>query len=230
MITYDEQKGIIGQIKSGDYVKYNLPAPISNNGHAIGTLVPIIARDVDEQLCQHLYEWRERHADLFLTVFKNSPLKVEEWLRTTALPDLTRLSFKVLDDTREMVGMVGLCELTPEAVELDTMIRGSSRGHQALMRQAQTSLLDWTFETLDINTVTGRVLAKNILVRRFHSSFGFRERTKTALIKELTTDGYKLTPAPQLAPEAGDDMLIQIVLTRPEFAAAAVSASRDFGN
>lgn len=218
MKTQDELAAIIGEIRSGAVPVYGLPRDIlTETGERVGRLVPLVSGMVTAELCEAMYQWRSRHAALFLSHFENSPERVRDWLTAVVLPDHTRQPFLIYSASGDLIGIHGICEIEPHSAELDTMMRGRSGGHKDLMSAAQLALIDWTFDTLQIDGVYGHVLSGNFLVRRFHSAFGLTEAEVVPLIKKSTDDGYIYQPAPNASEKDVDESLITIRLERAAF-------------
>ena len=132
----------------------------------------------------------------FLSVFKNTPARTRIWLEKDVMVNPSRLPFLIYDNDQALIGNCGVCKVTQKTAELDTMMRGSSRGGADIMTLAQTTLVHWIFSGLSVATISGRILSSNFIALRFHRDFGFQETSRIALRKELTTDGYRLVESP----------------------------------
>lgn len=183
-----------------------------------GFLVPITMSCIkDKKVSSKLYEWRERNTSQFLSCFKNSPARTRIWLEKDVMVDPTRLPFLIYDNDQALVGNCGVCKVKQGAAELDTMMRGSSRGGADIMTLAQTALVHWIFSALSVETISGRILSSNFLALRFHRDFGFQETSRIPLCKELTTDGYRLIESPDSTEPENNLYLVNKKIDRSRF-------------
>ncbi len=188
------QRTLIQRLKNHPDANLGLAMPIFDEfGIVHGHLAPITMVSIkNADICAALFNWRNRYMHLFLSVYENTPERALAWLEKDVLGDSARLPFLIYAKDGTLVGSCGVCAIEEDKAELDTMMRGSPKGGPNLMKFAQTVLIHWIFSALSVDTISGRILSKNVLVRKFHDTFGFRDSSQVPLRKENTADGYRL--------------------------------------
>jgi RimJ/RimL family protein N-acetyltransferase len=154
------------------------PVRVSKDGAGlIGSMTPIDrALACDEQVVDALTRWRRRFGRFFLTQFEPTNERTRSWLERVVLPDDSRILFLIKDDAGELVGHLGVCNVTRESAELDNYMRGRRGGDPKLMLFAGLSLIGWVYGVLGIERMTARVLANNHRTLALYDETGCFER------------------------------------------------------
>jgi RimJ/RimL family protein N-acetyltransferase len=130
-----------------------------------------------------LTEWRNRFVSSFLTEFKATEARTEQWLTDVVGPDPTRILF-MLDDARgETVGYLGLAFIDWEKLtgEADAIVRGAETA-PGVMARAMFTLLDWARGQLGLKSVGARVRSDNPALRFF---LKFAKQTKRVPLRAV---------------------------------------------
>ncbi len=154
-----------------------------------GHLVPVGEWALkDDSIATSISEWRSKTMRMFLTQFKSTPERSRHYLETSAVNTPDRLLFMIYDSDKNLVGHIGLMNITDLSVEIDNLMRGSAGGHPRLIYFAEWTLLNYCFKTLQIEFSTVKVISYNWLVFDLHESIGYTRDTKYYLNKRVVDD------------------------------------------
>lgn len=146
-----------------------------NCSKAIGDLVPIGSWALDDDhLIKEFSNWRAMFMRFFQSQFKPSEQRSVYYLSNFSIGQDSRIFFAIYLTSGELIGHIGLSNITETTAELDNIIRGRSGGHSDLMYFSEKALLNWAFQTLKLEKITAQVMSRNILALNLHDRFGFR--------------------------------------------------------
>jgi hypothetical protein len=106
-------------------------------------------------------------------------------LENVVLPSSDRVLFLILEDEGKPIGNFGVCSLTPNAAELDNLIRGERGGDPNLIFYSEIAMLSWLYWGIGINSVSLHVFSNNAKTIALHSSVGFAVAKKYRLNRIL---------------------------------------------
>ncbi len=161
--------------------------PIVLNGHLIARLEPVTQRDHDQHpLIEILSRWREDARDSYPTQFPITLEGTRNWLadRVLAVPD--RILYWIRGDVDGIrLGHVGLFHLDAAAgsIELDNVLRGTTRSIPGLMEASVRTLMSWAEHHLGINELSLRVFSHNERAVRLYERCGFKATRTIPLVK-----------------------------------------------
>ena len=172
------------------------------DGNKIGYLEPITKKTLknDITIAAKLTAWRNQASKHFLSTFVATEERTKEWILNQVLSQFTKLLFLVYSNSN-LVGHFGFANYNDDTAELDNLIRGESGGHPDLILFSEFALIDWMFKELEISTITGQVLCRNIIALLLHKKVGFEiinkiylkevaERNETKLV-EINENEFK---------------------------------------
>lgn len=151
-----------------------------------GQLVPVTAEMIDDEaLIQKLADWREIAQAWYPSQFRVTPEGTRRWLDKQVIHTDDRILFIVENERQTPIGHVGLFRFhyIEKYCELDNIVRGEYDLLPGAMTFACRSLLDWTFATLDMETVYLRVVSDNEKAIKLYERLGFAEIQRTPLMK-----------------------------------------------
>jgi hypothetical protein len=186
--------------------------PVINDENArIGLLKPLDRRLVnDDEIVNSLTAWRRRFKRFFFTQFEATDERTRSWLHSVVLQDDTRILFLIVDATGKLVGNLGACSITSDSAELDNFIRGERGGDPQLMLLSGLSLIGWLYGILNIEKISGRVLASNFRTLSVYEAAGCFEWSRhPAIAGEMSVEDNGNDPAmgDAQAPQAERDFV-----------------------
>jgi RimJ/RimL family protein N-acetyltransferase len=161
--------------------------PVILNGHQVGRLEPVTQRDHDQrQLIEILSHWRETARDSYPTQFPITLEGTRNWLagRVLAVPDRILYWIRGEHDGFRL-GHVGLFHLDAASgsMELDNVLRGTTRSIPGLMEASVRTLMSWTEHHLGLDELSLRVFSHNERAIRLYERCGFRTTRTIPLVK-----------------------------------------------
>jgi dTDP-4-amino-4,6-dideoxygalactose transaminase/RimJ/RimL family protein N-acetyltransferase len=160
--------------------------PIQSDIKQIGWLRPVgIAGLENSQEIRLLAKWREQAQIWFPSQFAVTEAGTKTWLDKQVLQKNDRILFMIETPEKVSIGHAGLFrfDYQKRCCELDNIIRGEKDILPGIMTQACNSLLDWTFNTLDISNVYLRVVSDNIQALKLYNRLEFKEIQRIPLMK-----------------------------------------------
>ncbi|MEO7359686.1 MAG: GNAT family N-acetyltransferase [Gemmatimonadaceae bacterium] len=222
MITLPAAHAAITDIVRGDD---ELLIPIRDDHKAtVGWLTPITIWSLNDcVLMESISRWRNNASRSFLTHFDATPERTRQWLQNVVLRDSARLLF-LIHSTTKLIGHFGFRNLTLEAAELDSLVRGESGGHPQLMHLAEVAMVQWMFSALGISSLYGYVVEGNWQALELHARVGFRHAELIPLCREVrgTETAFVMGEAGGKSP---DDLYSRkITLSREHFNTQGMAA------
>ena len=185
MINIQKQK----KDSFSEALKYSLSIN-DNIGNEIGKLIPIDNWALnDKNLLSSFASWRKKFSHFFFTTFKTSAQSTKTYLKNVSIAQTNRILFCVYFDNN-LIGHMGLSEISSREALLDNFIRGESGGHSNLMYFAEKTLISWAFEELMLEKLLGRMMSNNFLANSLHESFGFKLQKRLPLKKVITKNSF----------------------------------------
>jgi hypothetical protein len=153
-------------------------------GELIGTLVPVgnwILQDrpTIEAICA----WRQAAMRMFLVQFDSSYARPYTSLKDLSIAQEGRLFFMLFDQSNQLIGHLGVSEVNGLGCELDNVMRAAKGGDPRLIYYAEAALLDWCFDSLQVQTCSARVVSYNWMAIQLHEDIGFVAEETLALRK-----------------------------------------------
>ena len=156
-----------------------------NNNIEIGKLVPIGEWVLkNNYVVNEIFRWRKRAMRFFLTKFEPSIDLTLNYLKNVSIKEQGRLFFLIYDTEENLIGHIGIADVTDHNGELDNMMRGNHGGHKDLIYYAERSILRWCFSYLNLNETYLRVLSFNKVTINIHLKCGFTFLNKIYLYKK----------------------------------------------
>lgn len=183
---------LIQQLKKAD--RNNISSyciPIKQDGKILGRLRPVTIHSVlDIGEIKNMADWRRNNQQYFTTEFKVTAEGTKTWLEKKILPSDKTIIFIVESVDLIPIGHVGLCNIDFDKKHcfFDNILRGVSSHFKGGMYFACSTLLDWCFHTLKMETVDLEVLAHNERAISLYKKLGFKEIDKKPL-RKLVEDG-----------------------------------------
>jgi len=176
---------MIQQLKQGPTLRQPW-LPIAPEGKVTAWLEPVSWLDADRpQSIALLARWREDAALAFPTQFPVTLAGTQRWLirQLLEVPDRVLFWVTTLDGTR--LGHVGLFrfDFPNRHVELDNVVRGQAGVMPGIVFAAIHTLLGWTFQTLQMQTLLLRVYSDSERTLRLYSRCGFRETQRVPVLR-----------------------------------------------
>lgn len=151
----------------------------------IGVLVPVGTWILREKaIIQSICAWRKRAVKMFLTQFHVTEESTYKYLSETAIESSSRILFLIFDEIDNLIGHIGLAQVSNDACDLDNLMRGRDGGHPRLIFYAERALLDWAFEGLNLSKSDLGVLSYNWLVIELHKEIGYEVISEVPLYKK----------------------------------------------
>jgi RimJ/RimL family protein N-acetyltransferase len=172
-------------------VPRDVALPVCQNGNTVAWLDPLTWADVDRpEAIALLAQWREQAADSFPAQFPVTLAGTKQWLQkqVLALPD--RMLFWVATPRGQRIGHVGLFrfDFAQRHVEIDNIMRGVAEALPGIIHAAVVTLLNWTFNALQMETVFLRVFSDNARAQRLYDRCGFQETMRMPLARTQEGD------------------------------------------
>lgn len=135
-----------------------------------------------------LTDWRNLYPTAFLTEFRATALRTQNWLVNTVHNDPGRIMFMIENESMERFGYMGLAFIDWSCCygEVDAVVRGRPT-EKGLMTASLKALIKWSRNQLEIKKIGVRVLSDNPAIL-FYKKAGFIENKRVPLKKE-TSDG-----------------------------------------
>ena len=191
-----------------DPEKYSIP--IIYKDEQIGRLRPIpseIKGDAINDIALQT-KWRNMHKNtFFVEPFIATEERTLNWLKEIYFTNAERIIFMIEAIDNKAIGHLGFefFDFNRKTCEYGRLLRGDfspieNQKKVNLIEHAQKSFLDWGFNTLELEIISGRLFADNWLVRRLHDKFGF------IIVEEFT-----------IKKSGNIENLLKIELTRDKF-------------
>jgi RimJ/RimL family protein N-acetyltransferase len=165
--------------------------PVTQQGQLLARLIPVGFPDANSDAAVDLLaKWREQAADAFPSQFPVTFEGTKRWLSKNLLELPERFLFWVTTPEGQRVGHLGLYRFDFEQrqTELDNVIRGVSGILPGVMEASTRTLMDWSFQALNIDAVFLRVFSHNARAIGLYERCGFRETMRVPLAR-VVEDG-----------------------------------------
>lgn len=182
------------------------------NLNTVGKLIPIgLWIEHSSPVIESIARWRAREMRNFMVQFESSFEKSKNYLVNKASKENDRLLFLILDDSGNLIGHIGISNITVESAELDNMMRGNPGGPKNLMELAEKAVIDFLFTKLNVKSIHLRVLSFNFLAISIHQRLGFVESKREYLRKKTVGDDVHHEPTTR---EFADVSFTSITMTK----------------
>jgi len=171
--------------------------PIKIEEKNFGRLRPITVNSIaNKEEIEMLTNWRRNRQEFFTTQFNVTMEGTKKWLEEKILPSDSNILFIVESEEHIPIGQVGLCEIdtNKKYCLFDNILRGDSQHFKGGMKLACTTLLNWCFKVLKMETVYLKVLSDNDRAVQFYKELGFQEIEQIPLIKHTEEGITKWIP------------------------------------
>jgi dTDP-4-dehydrorhamnose 3,5-epimerase len=135
----------------------DLVIPILDNGRCVAKLRPVLASPQNIKL---LTEWRNNSWESFFSWFTATNEGTRKWLEEHVIARDDRLLL-MIEANGIPLGHIGLCNITMQSCEIDSMLRGRLDILPGVMTLALRIVLDWAQKVLGVSTFYLRVFADN---------------------------------------------------------------------
>jgi len=187
-------------------------------GDEIGFFDPVTRQVAeDAEIVARLTRWRQAQMQFFLTQFNATPDRTRTWLNSVVLKDDGRLLWLIRTPDGEAIGNYGICNLRPDAVELDNLIRGEKGGDPRLIYYAEVALLQWLIRTLAVREISLHVFSNNLLAGLLHREIGFRKTRTYRLTREAKGTEVNFIVDTKVSPAPGEAGYSRMEITADEF-------------
>lgn len=158
-------------------------------GNEIGYLRPLTKNLIENErsIITKLTEWRNQFSMHFFSTFIATEERTKYWLQNQVLNKSDKLLFLIYSQNN-LVGHLGFTNFNFETVELDNLVRGELGGHSQLIFYAESALIDWIFQKLELKIITAQILSRNILSIFLQQKLKFRIKNKIYLNEILEND------------------------------------------
>tara|TARA_B100000900_G_scaffold383746_1_gene371959 strand:+ start:304 stop:945 length:642 start_codon:yes stop_codon:yes gene_type:complete len=164
---------------------------ISVTDHDLNELAKLIPigkwAKTDTNLLISFANWRKTFMRFFFTQFETSVESTLKYLEDFSITKPNRIFFAIYE-RNNLIGHIGLCNISIFNAELDNMIRGKSGEHPDLMYFVEKTVLMWAFDTLGLNTVDARVMSNNFMAVSLHERLGFKLKTRYPVKRVIKKD------------------------------------------
>lgn len=190
-------KNLIQKLKTeaGDISVVSIP--IKKGEEVMGRLRPITFSSIEnEKEVEMLANWRRNNQEFFTTQFHVTAEGTKKWLKEKILSSEKHILFIVEDHENHPVGHLGLCDMDfqKRICLFDNILRGDSNRFKGGMYDACFTLLNWCFHTLNMETVSLKVLVENDRAIKLYKKLGFKEIEKIPLMKRIEKGTTKWIP------------------------------------
>lgn len=178
---FKEIKGVTQGAKTGE----SLSIVDKGAGQEVGSLEPITTATLESpDLIALLAAWRDKVQSWFPSQFKVTVDGTKNWCDKQLLKLTDRILFFVKDREGRRIGHVGLFRFNYEegSCEIDNIVRGED-GWKGAIELACATLMDWAFNTLNLNVLRLRVVSDNARAIQLYERLGFEEIQRVALRK-----------------------------------------------
>jgi len=138
---------------------------------------------------QYLTQWRSNNMKYFLTQFNATFERTKSWLEEVVFPSDSKLLFIIFDDHDNLIGNIGVTNISSNSCEIDNLIRGEQGGHPSLIYYTEVCLIRWLFLQNPLYNVYLHVFSNNYLTIMLHKSVGFNEVNRYDLFKQISENG-----------------------------------------
>ena len=178
-----------------------------------GSLHPVDATIPDNlPIVEKMCRWRSVARTSFLTVFEPSVDKTRSYLTDLVLVDPTRILFLAAGQSGDLVGNIGLCNITETSAEIDNVLRGEASPSPKFMKRVHSALTDWARRALGVQNFYLNVLSSNPGAIKFYAEIGYEEVSLVPLRKEVFEGGYRLVPENGQSASDSGLFLVKMVL------------------
>jgi RimJ/RimL family protein N-acetyltransferase len=171
--------------------------PIKIGETKFGRLRPITVNSIANKAeIEMLANWRKNRQEFFTTQFNVTVESTKKWLEEKILPSDCNILFIVENEEHIPIGQVGLCEIDHQKKYclFDNILRGDTQHFKGGMKLACSTLLNWCFKVLNMETVYLKVLSDNERAIRLYKELGFKEIQKMPLINQTENGITKWIP------------------------------------
>ncbi|MBI4839069.1 MAG: GNAT family N-acetyltransferase, partial [Nitrospirae bacterium] len=160
--------------------------PVKAHGENTGRLRPLTISSLEKKSeIELLSDWRRSAQEWFPVQFKVTFEGTRNWLSKQVLQLEDRILFMVETAGGISLGHAGLFRFNfkKRSCEIDNIVRGRKEILPGAMTHACNTLLNWAFETLDIETAYLRVVSNNERAVKLYNRLGFKEIQRVPLMK-----------------------------------------------
>ena len=162
---------------------------LDNQGLNCGCLsVVAVSCLSNESLMLELRDWYESSCNYFLSRVYPTIQNVQRLVQLSYIDDETSILFYIHTKSGRRVGHIGLTRINSRSAELCFMVRGRSGGNPNLIEYAERALLQFCFESLELQNVYLTVIDTNHDVIDIHKRLGFRVISQQSL-QMISTNG-----------------------------------------
>jgi RimJ/RimL family protein N-acetyltransferase len=161
--------------------RFTLPI-LNDQSVQIGKLICIDqALAQQDSVLNDLTAWRQKYMAYFLTQFKATLSRTQNWLNNIVIPSPDRILFLIQTAENEIIGNFGVCNIKEKSLELDNLIRGKAGGDRQLIYYAEIAMLSWAFGAMGCESVCLHVFSNNDKTIALHTKVGFKPHQTTPL-------------------------------------------------
>lgn len=199
---------------SSEY-RYKIPI-VDTKSNPIGYLTPITDKSLDEtQIILKLTRWRHENKQCFQTQFDPTPERTKNWLKNVVLPNDKAILFLVYCND-ELVGHYGFKDIVNGVASADNLLIGETKIRGPISILTMRTMLQWGFDELKLNEITGTVLRSNQASLLIHKRLHFREIRSVPLVTKISDNG-EIALVEMLSANNYDDVNVYISLKKEDF-------------
>lgn len=185
------------------------------DGEKIGYFLPVgINLLSDEKIIRSLTEWRTLHKKWFFTQFNPTLFRTKQWLKTTVIPDNTKILFIIYDINGNAIGNYGLRDISKITAELDNILLDNSKRHGPFVLIAMKSFINWVFVQFGFKYLSGAIFKHNEASILVHKRLGFKEIGEIPVRKINENNMIQYVPVEN--GESPDAIIIEMCLKSPK--------------
>lgn len=172
--------------------KAQVTFPIYNDiGDYIGNFTPLSVNYINYDIARQFAVWRNNNMDSFLTHFNATPERTLNWLKYDYLLTKDRIMFLLTSEDDKLIGHYGITHATPDGVNFDNGLRGTTEGCKGFMTFAEIAMLSYAFDTLGVPKVILYILSNNKPVMLWHDRSGYTRTGEVPLKYVPTPNGHE---------------------------------------
>lgn len=155
---------------------------ITNDSHeAIGYLKPLTIQDQNNSsLISDFVEWRNRDRSGWLDQRVVNFDGTTKWLANLLLDD-SRIAFLIYDIEMNLIGRIGVIDITDTEAMTDSMLRGRTDLAPGIITHACFAMFEWLFKHSCIENIKSKIVEGNDASLKLHQRLGFEIHSKKVL-------------------------------------------------
>ena len=165
---------------------------MDRSGQPLGKLVPVgpwVLEDI--AIISSLVSWRDKFKKMFPTQTSVDLTSTAKFLTNFFIDNDQAVLFLIYSDAGQLLGHIGVSDLSECSFEVTNLMRGVPGGHADLIYFSEYSVIDYMFEKFNLESASVEVMSYNWMVRSLHEEIGFKVTESKGLRKLVDDAGIR---------------------------------------